>query len=69
MGSIRVPVGIFWGEEDRWVDPSETSELQKRIPGAGIEIVAGAGHFVMEDAPGEVAEVLAGFFSGEGERV
>ena len=25
-----------------------------------------AGHFVMEDAPGEVAEVLADFFSGDG---
>ena len=68
LGSIRVPVAIFWGEEDGWVDPSEAAKLRDAIPGSGLATVPGAGHFLMEDAPGEVTEVLAGFFSGEGER-
>lgn len=66
LGSIRVPVGIFWGEEDGWVDPSEAARLRDAIPGSGLAMVPGAGHFIMEDAPGEVTEVLASFFSGEG---
>jgi pimeloyl-ACP methyl ester carboxylesterase len=68
LGSVRMPVRIVWGEEDGWVDPSEANRLRDAIPGSGLETVAGAGHFVMEDAPREVAEILSGFFSGNGER-
>lgn len=63
LGSIEVPVRILWGGEDAWVEPSEAKVLAEKIPGAEATLVAGAGHFVMEDAPGEVAEVLSGFFA------
>ena len=63
LGSIGVPVQIVWGEEDAWVDPSEARTLADKIPGAGFEFLAGAGHFVMEDAPEGVAEVLSGFLT------
>lgn len=63
LGSIRVPVRILWGEEDGWVDPSRAMTLAETIPGAKTEFVAGAGHFVMEDAPEEVAGILADFFA------
>lgn len=63
LGSIGVPVRILWGEEDGWVDPSQAVTLAETIPGAEAELVAGAGHFVMEDAPREVAGVLADSFA------
>ena len=63
LGSVGVPVQIVWGEEDAWVDPSEAKTLAGRIPGAELEFVAGAGHFVMEDAPEGVAKVLSGFLT------
>lgn len=68
LGSIVAPVLVVWGEEDGWLDPSQAPRLQEEIPGSKLEIIPRAGHFVQEDAPEEVAEVLVGFFSGEAER-
>ena len=59
---------IVWGEEDRWLDPAQADRLHGPIPGSRLKKVLGAGHFVMEDAPSEVAEALASFFSGDRER-
>ena len=63
LGSIGVPVRILWGEQDAWVEPPQATILAETIPGAEAKFVAGAGHFVMEDAPQEVAEALAEFFA------
>jgi pimeloyl-ACP methyl ester carboxylesterase len=68
LGSIGTPVLVVWGEEDGWLDPSQAPRLQEEIPGSKLEIIPRAGHFVQEDAPEEVAEVLVGFFSGDTER-
>jgi pimeloyl-ACP methyl ester carboxylesterase len=66
LGSIGAPVQIVWGEEDGWLDPSQAKILTEKIPNAEMHLIPKAGHFVMEDASGEVAEVLAAFFSGDG---
>jgi pimeloyl-ACP methyl ester carboxylesterase len=66
LESIRVPVQIVWGEEDGWLDPSQGPRLQEKIPGSGLELVPKAGHFIQEDAPQSVVEILMGFFSGNG---
>ncbi len=66
LGSIEVPVRILWGGEDGWLDPARAEDLAERIPNSEATIVAGAGHFVMEDAPEEVARSLDEFFSEGG---
>lgn len=66
LGAIGVPVQVVWGEEDGWLDPSQAKLLVEKIPTAEMHLIPDAGHFVMEDAPGEVAEVLVGFFSENG---
>lgn len=63
LPAISVPTLIIWGAEDKWLDPERSAELQRRIPGAERVLVAGAGHFVMEDRPDEVAELLAKFLA------
>ncbi len=68
LGSIGAPVLVVWGEEDGWLDSSQAPRLQEEIPGSKLEIIPRAGHFVQEDAPEDVAEVLVGFFSGDTER-
>ena len=68
LGSVEVPVLVAWGEEDGWLDPSQAPRLREEIPGSELELISEAGHFVQEDAPEEIAKVLAGFFSGDGER-
>jgi len=65
LGDVRVPVGVVWGEEDAWLDPSQAEALAGKIPGAELRLVPGAGHFVMEDAPEAVAGILSGFFAGD----
>src|SRR5918997_3038179 len=67
LGSIEVPVRIVWGEEDGWLDPSQAPRLREEIPNSELWTIPGAGHFVMEDAPEEVARILTGFFSENGE--
>jgi pimeloyl-ACP methyl ester carboxylesterase len=68
LGSVEVPVLVAWGEEDGWLDPSQAPRLREEIPGSELELIQEAGHFVQEDAPEEIAKVLASFFSGDGER-
>lgn len=61
LGSIRVPVLVVWGAEDSWLDPALAHRLGDLIPGAAMQLISGAGHFVMEDAPAEVTQALLGF--------
>lgn len=61
LASVAVPVRILWGEEDAWLDPTLGERLRREIPGSELEIVPGAGHFVMEDAPETVTRALGEF--------
>jgi pimeloyl-ACP methyl ester carboxylesterase len=63
LGSVRAPVEVVWGGEDGWLDPSQAEALARKIPGSGLRLVPGAGHFVMEDAPERVADILSEFFA------
>ena len=54
------PAHVIWGAEDAVLPPAVAERFVSLIPGAtGPELVAGAGHFLQEDAPGEVAAAVA----------
>lgn len=59
LGEITVQVTVIWGEHDLWLPVSTATRLAGAIPGARRTIIPGAGHFLTEDAPAEVAAVLA----------
>ncbi|WP_119302346.1 alpha/beta fold hydrolase [Dongia deserti] len=61
LGAINVPVQIIWGMEDRWQPVSWAHRLAKDIPGARLHLVPDAGHFLMEDAPETVADLVNHF--------
>ena len=63
LGTIDVPVLVLWGAEDAWLSPETGKRLANEIPGARLEVVAGAGHFAMEDQPAAIAAKLAAFLS------
>ena len=68
LSSVQMPVGILWGEQDAWLAPAFVRRLRELLPtSAEPALIPEAGHFVMEDAPEEVARELLGFFSA-GER-
>jgi pimeloyl-ACP methyl ester carboxylesterase len=60
LGEVAAPTLVVWGSEDPWLAVSQGSELARRIPGARLEVVAGAGHLVPLDAPAELARLIDG---------
>jgi pimeloyl-ACP methyl ester carboxylesterase len=53
LPQIRVPVGFVHGSRSPM--PVETStDAAERIPGAWVDVVEGAGHFIWVESPGAV---------------
>jgi len=59
LGEIRCPTLVICGTEDTLTPPKYASFLAERIAGAELELVEGAGHMVMVEKAGEVAEAIA----------
>lgn len=59
------PVLLLYGEGDRILpDVAQTMERVAAIlPQAQLQSIAGCGHFLQEDRPQEVAQILGAFFA------
>jgi pimeloyl-ACP methyl ester carboxylesterase len=57
LPGIRVPVGFVHGGRSP-MPVGASSDAAERIPGAWVEIVDGAGHFIWIEAPGAVRAAL-----------
>jgi pimeloyl-ACP methyl ester carboxylesterase len=55
LARVEVPTLIAWGEQDRRKPEGELEELHAALPGSVVVTVAGAGHYVHEEAPVAVA--------------
>ena len=54
----------MWGAEDAVLPPQYAQRFVELIPGAqGPVLIAGAGHFLQEDKPDEVAEAIRAFIA------
>ncbi|WP_344976916.1 alpha/beta fold hydrolase [Salinactinospora qingdaonensis] len=57
LGRLTMPVRLLWGAEDAWQSVSYAHRLAAAIPGSTEPaVVAGAGHFLPEEAPDVVVE-------------
>jgi pimeloyl-ACP methyl ester carboxylesterase len=63
-GTIDIPTLVLWGENDQWLDPAFAVKLAQAIPGACLQTIPEAGHFLPEDQPAAVAKALSHFFAG-----
>lgn len=61
LRGLTVPVLLVWGENDKVTPVSLGERLQRDIPGARLEIVKGAGHLLLDDAPDAVGDLIARF--------
>lgn len=63
--SLRLPVRIVYGERDAILpDVAETmARLERDLPDVEVTALPEAGHFLQEEAPGRVGELLAEFFA------
>ena len=59
-GKIDRPVLLLYGDRD-WSRPDERAANVREIPGAGMQVVENAGHFLSVDAPGELARAVRRF--------
>ncbi|HEX3290708.1 MAG TPA: alpha/beta hydrolase [Gaiella sp.] len=57
LPSIRVPIGFVHGSRSP-MPLGASTDAAERIPGAWVEVVDGAGHFVWFEAPGAVRTAL-----------
>jgi pimeloyl-ACP methyl ester carboxylesterase len=57
LGEIRVPVGFVHGSGSP-MPVAASTDTAERIPGAWVDVVEGAGHFVWVEAPGAVRASL-----------
>ena len=58
LGDIRVPVGVVVGERSPKPPDRAGGATADAIPGAWVEVVDGAGHFVWWERPGSVLRAL-----------
>ena len=64
LSSVDVPVRVVYGERDRVLpDVADTfARLGRELPTATVTALPNCGHFLQEDDPGRVGELLADFF-------
>ena len=63
LASFDRPTLVLFGAEDPFLPTSIAERFVKEMPNAELQLLAGAGHFLQEDAPEEVAERLAAFLA------
>lgn len=61
LGEITVPTLLIWGEKDGITSRAHHDEILDAIPGARLEVVAGAGHLPTVEAPDVVVPLLTSF--------
>jgi haloalkane dehalogenase len=63
LARLGVPTLILWGADDPFAPVAGAHRFHKEIPGSRLVVVKGAGHFVVEDAPGRVAVEILDFLA------
>lgn len=61
LPAIPVPTLLIWGENDTATPLSDGQKMEKAIPGAGLVVLKGAGHFAFAERWGQCSRVLDSF--------
>jgi len=64
LGEIAVPTLLIWGEKDGITSRAHHDEIADAIPGALLEVIAGAGHLPTIEVPEIVVPLLTSFVDG-----
>lgn len=58
LGELRIPAAVIWGRHDPFFPVALGERLAAAIPGATLDVLPNAAHFVPEDAPERLLRVL-----------
>jgi 3-oxoadipate enol-lactonase len=61
LATLRVPVLVITGSQDSLTPVGDAEELAERIPGARLEVLAGAAHGLMVEAPNAFNDAVLRF--------
>lgn len=59
LDAVSMPTAVIWGAADPFLPLALGERLASTIPGATLDVIADARHFLPEDAPRQVADSLA----------
>ena len=66
LAGIDVPTLVITSSADTLIPPEVSSPMAGQIPGAGLEVIEGAGHLSNLEAPDRFTELLRGHLAGCG---
>lgn len=64
LATIKMPVMIMWGEEDKLIPVSSARWFAEAIPGARLVVYPKVGHIPMEEVPDQSAEDVKAWLDG-----
>lgn len=65
LAALGVPTLLLWGAEDAFAPVAGAERLLAEIPHAELEIIPGAGHFVVEEQPAAYNAAVIAFLTRE----
>jgi len=68
LKDVSCPTRVIWGDRDTWIPPTTADQIKKLIPAAEVRFIKEAGHFVVDDAPGEVLGAVSEFLTVKARR-
>jgi len=63
LAESRLPVLLVWGEDDRLLPVARAREAVRALPGARLEVIAGAGHTPQAERPERFNAILEDFLA------
>ena len=64
LGELEAPTLLLWGAEDKFAPIGGAHRFRKRIPGAELVAIEGAGHFVFDQERERCAREVLAFLAG-----
>ena len=59
LQAVKMPVELVWGDSDREVIPGIAVRAETMLANASLTILSDVGHFVPNEAPRQLAEIIA----------
>lgn len=59
LGGIAAPTAVIWGSDDPFLAPALGARIRDAIPGATLDVIPGARHFLSDDVPEHCAAIIA----------
>ena len=64
IASVRIPVKVFWGDEDAFLSAENAQQLSSQLKDGSTHIFKNCGHFCYQDKSGEFAEMVRAWIKG-----